>query len=184
MSVASDRRVVLLDRDGTINEEVHYLAHPDQLRLLPGVASGLRRLAQAGFALVVVTNQSGIARGLITPAALDAIHARLRDLLAAEGVVLEGIHACPHGPDDGCACRKPRPGLVEAAQKQNPFDPRRAFMVGDKKADLDLGRTVGAFSILVRTGYGRQVEATSGYRDAPIVDDLDAAARLILQRSS
>ncbi|GEO81939.1 D-glycero-alpha-D-manno-heptose-1,7-bisphosphate 7-phosphatase [Pararhodospirillum oryzae] len=178
------RRAVLLDRDGTINVDVHYLSDPDQLRLLPGAAQGLRRLQAAGFALIVVTNQSGVARGVIDPEVLDRIHDRFHALLAEEGVTLTGLHACVHGPDDDCACRKPRPGLVEAAQALTPFDPAQSYMIGDKQADLDLGLGVGACSILVRTGHGRETEAEGAPGAAFVADSLDEAASFILAREA
>src|SRR5262249_8146496 len=106
------RRFVLIDRDGTINVERNYIADPALLQLYPHTAAGLRELRAGGVGLAVVTNQSGIARGKITPAQLEQVHARLRELLAAEGVKLDGIYVCPHGPDDGCDCRKPLPGMV------------------------------------------------------------------------
>src|SRR5438128_1975955 len=105
------RRYVLLDRDGTINVERHYLATPEGLDLLPNPLTGLRRLVEWSVGLVVVSNQSGVARGYIEPAALDAIHERLRQLLAAGGVALEGIYTCMHLDEHGCNCRKPKPGL-------------------------------------------------------------------------
>lgn len=176
---SAPRRVVLLDRDGTINEDVHYLRHPDDLRLLPGAVEGLRRLAGLGFDLVVVTNQSGLARGYFSPADLEAIHARLCDLLTAEGVALAGIYVCPHGPDDGCSCRKPRPGLALAARADLGFDPGRAYVIGDKRADLHLARAIGATSILVRTGYGAEVERAGGHGAVYVADDLAAAAAYI-----
>lgn len=175
------RRVVMLDRDGTINVDVHYLADPDHMRLLPGAASGLRRLRDAGFEFAVMTNQSGIAHGRVDPALLPAIHARLEALLAEEGVRLAGIYVCPHKPEDGCACRKPEPGLVRQAQRDIPFDPADSFMIGDKEADVDLGLAVGATPILVRTGHGAEAErAGVGRKAAYVADNLDDAATFIL----
>ena len=101
------QRFVVLDRDGTINVERHYLSHPDQVELIANAALGLAALNTLGLGLIVVTNQSGVGRGMFDVARLDAIHARLRDLLAAEGVRLDGIYYCPHLPDAGCRCRKP-----------------------------------------------------------------------------
>jgi D-glycero-D-manno-heptose 1,7-bisphosphate phosphatase len=170
------RRFVLLDRDGTLNEERHYLSDPDQLEILAGVPAALRRLAAQGFGLVVVTNQSGVARGYFDIATLGRIHDRLQALLAAEGARLDGIYICPHGPDEDCACRKPLPGMVEQAARDFGFDPAQAFVVGDKAADIDLARAVGAKAILVRTGWGRKTEQEGRCSPDVIVDDLAGAA--------
>ena len=129
---------------------------PAQLELLSGAGEALRRLAGLGCGLIVVTNQSGIARGLIRPTELKAVHERLQELLAAEAVYLDGIYTCPHREEDNCGCRKPRTGLVEQAARECGFDPRECFLIGDKVSDIELGRNVGAVTFLVRTGYGCQ----------------------------
>jgi len=170
------RRFVLLDRDGTLNVERHYLADPGRLELLPGVPEALRRLRGAGLGLVVLTNQSGVGRGYFDRAAVDRVHDRLHELLAEAGVALDGIYVCPHGPDDGCACRKPDVGLALAAAAEHDFDPAAAVVVGDKAADVHLGRNLGATAVLVRTGYGEVTlrdEAVSA--DFVAADLLDAA---------
>jgi D-glycero-D-manno-heptose 1,7-bisphosphate phosphatase len=173
------RRAVLLDRDGTINVETHYLSRPEQLELLPGAADGLRMMRDLGLALIVVTNQSGIGRGYFTEDDLRDVHARFKDILAGEGVTLDGIYHCPHGADERCVCRKPGRGLVDQALADIAFDPARSFMIGDKRADLDLGRAVGAESVLVRTGYGSGVESEGGHGAAFIADSLTQAAAFI-----
>jgi phosphoheptose isomerase len=172
--------VVVLDRDGTLNVEVNYLSHPDQVVLIPGVADGLRRLRAAGCRLIVVTNQSAIGRGFFDEARLGEIHERLRALLADEGVTLDAIYHCPHRPDDGCRCRKPGTELVERAASELGFDPSRAFVVGDKPCDIDLGRAVGAHTVLVRTGYGLGHESAGDASADFVVDDLSAAAGVII----
>lgn len=172
--------VVVLDRDGTLNVEVHYLSHPDQVELLPGVTEGLTALRTAGCRLVVVTNQSGIARGYFDEQRLTAIHARLRELLAAHGVTLDAIYHCPHLPSDACACRKPGPLLIERAAADLGFDPASVFVIGDKPCDIDLGRGVGATTLLVRTGYGAGHEAAGDAAADFVVDDLPEAARVII----
>lgn len=179
------RRFVLIDRDGTLNVEKDYLSDPAKLELTTGAGAALARLQQNGYGLVVLTNQSGIARGYFSLAQLDAIHARLRSLLANSGIQLDGIYLCPHGPDEDCPCRKPRSGMVDQAVKDLGFDPRQAFMIGDKLADLQLGRAVGATTILVRTGYGRKTEESlpNGLADHT-ADDLAAAADWILSQAS
>ena len=152
-------RYVVLDRDGTLIVERNYLADPAELELLVGVGSGLRRLKSCGLRLIIVTNQSAVGRGRLTHEQLHAIHARLRDMLSAEGISIEGIYYCPHTPDDGCDCRKPRPGLLMQAACEHTFDPRDSFVIGDKLSDIELGRRAGAISILVRTGYGAEFAA-------------------------
>lgn len=148
------RRFVLLDRDGTLIEDRGYLSDPVGVALLPGVAAGLRALTAAGLGLAVVSNQSGVARGYYTEADVAAVNARLAGLLRSEGVTVNGFYHCPHGPDAGCACRKPAPGMAFKAARELGFDPVRAFVVGDKSADIGLGRAIGATTVLVLTGEG------------------------------
>lgn len=174
------KRFVLIDRDGTLNVEKNYLSDPAELELIPGAGAALKRLRDAGFGIAVVTNQSGIARGYFDLDRLAQIHARLGELLAAEGALVDGIYLCPHGPDDDCACRKPLPGMIEQAAAEHGFDPARAVVIGDKEADVELGRGVGATTILVRTGYGRKTEA-KGSRADHVADDLPAAVDIILR---
>jgi D-glycero-D-manno-heptose 1,7-bisphosphate phosphatase len=171
------RRFVVMDRDGTLIVERHYLSDLEQVELLPNVAEGLRQLSAMGLGLVVLTNQSAIGRGFFDEARLEQIHQRLRELLAAEGVQLDGIYFCPHLPDDHCECRKPRTGLMERAAKELGFDPAAAFVIGDKPCDVELGQRVGATTFLVRTGYGAQHEgATSADY---VVDGVAEAAQVI-----
>jgi D-glycero-D-manno-heptose 1,7-bisphosphate phosphatase len=158
---------VFVDRDGTLNREVDYLRRVDDLRLLPGAAAALRSLTAAGFAVVVVTNQSGVARGLIAPAVLTAIHHALQRRLAAAGGRLAGIYVCPHHPVAGtpplrrrCRCRKPAPGLVRRAVRELGLDLARSYCVGDSPADLGLAAATGTRGVLVLTGYGRRTAAT------------------------
>ena len=175
-----NKRFVLLDRDGTINDEIGYVLRPEELRLIPGAADGLRELQDLGLGLVVVTNQSPIGRGMLTADGLEAIHDRLRELLAQASVTLDRIEHCPHRPDEGCACRKPGTLMVERASAALGFDPAATWIVGDHAGDLRLGRAVGARTILVRTGHGE--EELAGGADAfadHVVDDLGAAAALI-----
>jgi len=185
----SEHAAVFLDRDGTINREVNYLADPADLELLPGAAEALRRLKDAGYLLCVVTNQSGVARGLLDEDRLAEVHVRLRELLSAEGVQLDWIGYCPHHPTEGrtgyranCSCRKPRPGmLLEAAARLN-IDLDRSWCVGDSMRDLKAGERVGVMGLLVRTGKGaeqaRKAESSGHYVD--VVDDLPGAADRIL----
>ena len=183
--------VVFLDRDGTINEEVGYLRQPEDLKLLPRAAEGLRLLKEAGLALVVLTNQSGIARGYFDEETLARVHERLNELLAAQGVELDGLYYCPHHPDEGCSCRKPKTGLAERAAEELGLDLKRAFVVGDRDVDVALGKNLGATSVLVLTGYGRRDLSRLLSREgkAPacvtpdmVAEDLFQAAKKILAR--
>jgi D-glycero-D-manno-heptose 1,7-bisphosphate phosphatase len=173
------QRFVLLDRDGTLNVDRNYLADPAQLELIPRSGEALARLRQLGLGLVVVTNQSGVARGMIRPEQLIAVHQRLAELLAEHGVRLDGLYCCPHAIADDCACRKPRTGLVEQAARELGFDPSQGFVVGDKAIDIELGERVGATTLLVRTGYGAETEQAGSAKPGYIVDDLAAAAEMI-----
>ncbi len=168
----SGRRFVLLDRDGTVIVERHYLADPDGVTLLPGAVEGLLRLRRLDLRLAIVSNQSGIGRGYFSDADLKRVNARMTALLAAEGIHLDGIYCCPHAPEQDCDCRKPKPGLVEAAARELDFDPRAAFVVGDSRADVDLGRAVGATSVLVRTGHGEDTLAQAGVSPDHVVANL------------
>lgn len=174
----------MLDRDGTIIKNIPYLSDPDLISFLPGAIAGLNRLVQAGFGLVIISNQSGIARGLVTPDQLNAIHTRLRKLLADEGIPISGIYYCPHHPDDRCACRKPQPGLLVNAIQDNQFDPEKSFMIGDSMVDIGFGKNAGAYTILVRTGNGKETESLATIRPDCIVDTLADAAVVILRISS
>lgn len=156
------RPAVFLDRDGTINEQMGYVNHLSRFVLLPGVAQAVRLLNEHGIPAVVVTNQSGLARGYFPPALLDAVHAEMERLLAAEGARIDGIYVCPHHPEakvaqyrQSCRCRKPLPGLLEQAAADLHLDLARSFIVGDRWSDLECGVLVGATPVLVLTGYGQ-----------------------------
>jgi len=176
---------VLLDRDGTLNRECHYLNDPARLELLPGALEGLVELGRAGVGLAVVTNQSGLARGLITEDQLRAIHQRLDEWFCAAGVEVVGYYICPHGPEAQCGCRKPAVGLAEQAARDWGMQWDRTFVVGDKPADLGLARAIGATPVLVQTGYGLETERSLSTADRAgvlVVADLQAAAQSILAR--
>jgi D-glycero-D-manno-heptose 1,7-bisphosphate phosphatase len=140
---------VFLDRDGTIVADKHFLADPDRLELLPHAAEGLRELHRLGARLVVVTNQSGVGRGYFAEDVVDAMNDRLRTLLAADGVELDGIYVCPHSPDDGCECRKPRSGLFLRAAEDLDVDLAESFVIGDRDVDVEAGRRIGAVPIRI-----------------------------------
>ena len=173
------RRFVLLDRDGTINEDIGYVLHPADVRLIAGSAEAIRRLNDLGVGVVVVTNQSPIGRGLLTAERLQDIHDRLRVLLDDAGAEVDGFEVCPHTPDDGCDCRKPATAMVVRAAARLEFDAATAFVIGDHAGDMRLGRAVGATTILVLTGHGREecVDALP-YADH-VAPDLRAAVEIV-----
>lgn len=171
--------VAILDRDGTVIVDKDYLADPEGVELLPGSAEGLRRLRALGLRLVIVTNQSGVGRGYFSADAMHAVNDRVREILAASGAPVEGIYACPHGPDENCACRKPQPGLIEQAAADLGFDPAECVVIGDKAADIELGKALGAMTVLVRTGYGAQTEADASACPDYVADTLLDAADFI-----
>lgn len=177
--MSSSRRFVLLDRDGTLIEERHYLSDPDEVAILPGAIPGLRRLRELGFGLAIVSNQSGIGRGLFDTTQLEQIHQRMIAILTRSGVTIDGIYVCPHTPDDNCDCRKPRPGLALQAAARHGFRLNEAIVIGDKPCDIDLGKRVGACTILVRTGYGREHEEAGGSQPDYVTDDLTGAAEIV-----
>ncbi|HWO22297.1 MAG TPA: D-glycero-beta-D-manno-heptose 1,7-bisphosphate 7-phosphatase [Kofleriaceae bacterium] len=188
------RRCVFLDRDGVINEEVEYLHEPERVALVAGAAEAIAALGRAGLAVVVVTNQAGIARGMYTERELAAVTARIGELLAGAGARLDGVYFCPHHPEAGrgpyriaCRCRKPGPAMLEQAAAELGLDLAGSAIVGDKASDLEAGRAAGCAAVLVRTGYGAQEEARliadarADLADA-VFDSLAAAAPWLIAR--
>jgi D-glycero-D-manno-heptose 1,7-bisphosphate phosphatase len=180
------RRAVFLDKDGTLVENVPYNVDPARIRLAPG-ASGLRRLHDAGYRLVVVSNQSGVARGAFAEAALAGVERRLRELLAGFGVVLAGFHYCPHHPEAEilayrreCSCRKPAPGLLVGAAAAHGLDLARSWMVGDILDDVEAGRRAGCRAVLLDNGGEDQWQAGEHRIPDLVARDLGEAAELIL----
>jgi len=145
---------VFLDRDGVINEEMGYINHITRFVLLPRSLAAIRRLNEAGVKAVVVTNQSGAARGYFPESLIDEVNAHMTRLLAAGGAHLDGIYTCRHGPDEGCPCRKPRTGLLEQAMRDLHLDRSRSYLVGDRFKDVETAANAGIKGILVLTGYG------------------------------
>lgn len=180
------RRAAFLDRDGTINVEVNYLYRPADLVLIRGAAPAIARLNQAGYLVIVVTNQAGVARGYYSLAALHALHAHVYEQLMGLGARIDAFFFCPHHPDftGSCDCRKPAPGMLRAAAQQYEIDLQRSWMIGDAAGDLGAGNAAGCRTILVRTGYGPAVE--QNLRDVALVrpdaiaDDLAAAVDHVL----
>ncbi|EWH02798.1 D-glycero-beta-D-manno-heptose 1,7-bisphosphate 7-phosphatase [Halomonas sp. BC04] len=170
-------KLVILDRDGVINHDSDdYIKSLDEWIPYPGSIEAIARLSQAGWTVAIATNQSGIARGYYDEAALESMHDELHRLVAIAGGRIAHIAYCPHGPDDGCDCRKPRPGLLE--QIREALELRslaRSWMVGDSLRDLQAGQAMGCRSILVRTGKGERTEAKGiGLEQAMVFNDLAA----------
>ena len=181
------RAAVFLDRDGTLVVERGYLARSEDIELLPGVAAALRSLQATGFALVVVSNQSGVGRGLFPLSRVFEAMARLRVLLRAEGVELDGVYFCPHRPEAGCGCRKPSAELLRQAAANLGLSLRDSVMLGDKLLDVETGHAAGSRGVLLRSGYGRDEEhrwAAGDGHPAPdlVADDLPAALEWLLER--
>ena len=159
------RPVVFLDRDGTLNEEIGYIKDLEKLQLIKGAAAAIRKLNEAGVAAILVTNQTGAARGYYAEDHIVHLNRRLQDLLAAENAHLDAVYYCPHLAEGTvapynreCNCRKPLPGMVESALAENAdLDRSRSYVVGDKSTDVELARNCGAKGILVTTGYGQDV---------------------------
>jgi D-glycero-D-manno-heptose 1,7-bisphosphate phosphatase len=180
------RRAVFLDRDGTINEERDYLWRVEDFVFIPGAPEAIRLLREAGFLVVVVTNQSGIGRGYYDEAALERLHAHMAAELAKAGAGVDAAYFCPHHPRHGqgeygreCACRKPLPGMLLSAASDLGIDLAGSWVVGDKLSDIEAGQAAGCRSLLVRTGYGA-AEAAAAPPEVPVYADLLAAARAIV----
>lgn len=187
-------KIIFLDRDGTMNEEVNYLYKPEDLRILPGVAEAIGLLRSAGYRIVVVTNQAGVARGYYTCQDVEALHQYLNEQLKKEGAWVDHFFYCPHHPVHGlgiyqkeCDCRKPGTGMFAMAEQYYEIDRSRSYMIGDKLLDVEAGNRYGVKGILVGTGYGAALHE-SGTKDGkePIYDfyaeTLMDAARYIVER--
>jgi len=180
------RPAVFLDRDGTLVNDPGFQRDPSSVTLLPGAAAAVGRLNAAGFVVIVVTNQSGIARGLISEAQYHAVERRISDLFAEAGARLDATYHCPHYPDVGgpCDCRKPGRLLYERAAKDFGLNVMASWGVGDRLSDLEPVRALGGASILVRTGAGRAHEDEAYNAGYLVVDDLGAAVDRILAAST
>ncbi len=187
------KTAVFLDRDGTINEQMGYINHIDRFILLPGAAEAIRTLNEHNIPVIVVTNQSGLARGYFPPSLLEKVHTKMERQLARAGANIDGLYICPHHPEakeeqyrKACNCRKPKIGLLEQAAAELNLDLSRSFMVGDRWSDLKCGIQAGATSILVLTGYGRGDLEYIGPRQeiqpTAVAEDLREAVGWILER--
>lgn len=189
-------KIIFLDRDGTINEEVNYLYKREDLRILEGVAEALIILRAAGYQIVVVSNQAGVARGYYTCSDVEQLHKYLNQQLKEKGAWIDHFFFCPHHPTHGigdykidCDCRKPGIGMFRMAEQLYQIDKARSYMIGDKLLDVEAGKTYGVKGILVGTGYGKSAYAqAAAHGEAPAydcyVENLLAAARYIAQEDA
>lgn len=179
--MATPTPAVFLDRDGTLNVEKNYLHRIEDWEWIPGAVEAIRRLNAAGYTVVVVTNQAGIARGLYGEAEVAALHDFVYRDLARRGARVDAFYHCPHHPDHGsaCDCRKPAPGMILQAAAELGLDLGRSWLVGDKVSDVEAARAAGVRPILVRTGYGASEEAETD--SAEVVDDIGGAIETILR---
>lgn len=175
-------RFVFLDRDGTLVEDHGYTYKREDYKLLPGVARGLHRIASAGYQLVIVTNQSGIGRGYFTQDDFEGFQAELIVDLAEQDVQIAATLFCPHLPDAGCNCRKPKPGLLERARKEFYADLAESWVIGDSPCDLELAKNAGCRSILILTGKGQETSREAA-PEIPRASSLLEAADLILRNT-
>jgi len=189
------KSAVFLDRDGTINEQMGYINHISRFHLLPGVANAIKRLNDAHIPVIVVSNQSGLARGYFPEELLTAVHKKMDEQLAEKGARVDAVYYCPHHPEakeerfrKACNCRKPKPGLIFTAAKELELDPEKSFVVGDRWSDIKTAAACGARSVLVRTGYGRGDEEYIGpfqeIQPHKKCDDLQGAVDWILTQIS
>jgi D-glycero-D-manno-heptose 1,7-bisphosphate phosphatase len=149
------RRAVFLDRDGTIGEEVGYVNHIDRFQVFPFAAKAIRQLNEAQIPVIVVTNQSGVARNIFPESLVHEVHKKMIAEVAAGGAWIDAVYFCPHKSEDACECRKPNPGLLHRAAREHGLDLAASWMVGDRYADLEMAHAAGGRAILVMTGYGR-----------------------------
>ncbi len=175
-------KAVFVDRDDTICKDVGYCRRPEDLELLPGSAMGIKLLNDNGFKVVVVTNQSGIARGYLNEATLSMIHQKMENDLARSGAHIDAIYYCPHHPDDGCQCRKPAAEMGWRAIRELKIDPACSFVVGDRLLDIIFAKNLGAKSVLIANKKGQEELQSAGVSPDFIASDLESAARLILAR--
>jgi histidinol-phosphate phosphatase family protein len=180
-------RAVFLDKDGTLIEDVPYNVDPERIRLTPGAAEGLRGIAAAGYLLIVVSNQSGVAHGYFAEEDLAAVERRLQELLGEQGVRLDGFYHCPHHPHGqvasyavACSCRKPQPGLILRAAQEHDVDVTQSWLVGDILNDIEAGRTAGCRTILIDNGNETEWQLSPRRQPHFVVRDLREAAQVIL----
>jgi D-glycero-D-manno-heptose 1,7-bisphosphate phosphatase len=176
------RPFLLLDRDGTLIVEKNYLSDPEEVEVIPGVIKGLRTLRDKGFRFVVLSNQAGVGRGYYKENDVYAVNNRMLELLSQQGITFDGVFFCPHHPDAGCLCRKPRPGMAYKAMDEIGFSLEKAAFIGDKACDIELGKSLGIPAILVRSGYGKEQEAALTDVADFIANDMEEAAQWLCYR--
>jgi histidinol-phosphate phosphatase family protein len=179
MIPATNSPVVILDRDGTIIADAHYLRDPNHIQLLPGAVEGLQRLTELGLQLLLVTNQSGVGRGFFSMREVEAVHEELRKRLFHHGIQLRGIFVCPHSPDQGCECRKPKTGLVKDAVQSLCLRLERVYVIGDRSCDIDLSHNLGATALWVSNATHHDEVAQSARGPHFTVNNLLEAAMVI-----
>lgn len=174
-------RYVILDRDGTINVDSDtFIKSPEEWLPLPGSLEAIALLNRHGYKVVVISNQSGVARGLFDLVTLEAMHDKMRQMATAAGGKIEAIYFCPHGPDDDCSCRKPKPGLFEAFARDKQIDLKDVYSIGDSLRDIEASLAVGARPILVKTGKGQKTALNTPELHLPIFENLyDAATHIV-----
>ena len=183
MGLAREHKLVVLDRDGTLNAEPEdFLRDPEDWQPLPGALEAVARLHHGGWRLVIASNQSGIGRGLFDVAQMNAVHARMHKLVAAAGGRIEAVFFCPHAPDEDCPCRKPAPGLLEEIGRRTGVPPAQMVVVGDSVRDMQAAVAVGAQAHLVRTGQSAEGCPTDLPDGVQVHPDLSAFADALLNR--
>ena len=180
-------KLSILDRDGVINQDSDaYIKSPEEFIPIPGSLEAIARLTQAGFTIVVATNQSGIARGMYDETILEKMHDKLHGLLEPLGGKIEKIYFCPHGPDDNCDCRKPKPGMIRQILKDYAANPSEVIAIGDSLRDLQAAQQFGVPSIAVKTGKGKktvqQLQKEAALKDTPVYENLADAVTAILKK--
>ncbi|MBF0429608.1 MAG: D-glycero-beta-D-manno-heptose 1,7-bisphosphate 7-phosphatase [Magnetococcales bacterium] len=181
--MTTTKKFLLLDRDGVCNRDrSDYVRLPEELEILPGIPASLGRLHRAGYRVIIITNQAGVGKGLIRPTDLEAIHQSLKSQVAMAGGHIDGIYFCPHLTEAQCSCRKPKPGLILAAQKEWGFNPKETWMVGDAVRDVQAARAAGCRPALVRTGHG--LESIQQLPDVLAFDDLADFTDFLLQENT
>lgn len=179
----AENRYVLLDRDGVINQDSDdFIKSPDEWLPIEGSLEAIVLLNEHGYKVVVVTNQSGVARGLLDNATLEQIHAKMQRMTEQKGGKIDAIYFCPHGPDDNCNCRKPKPGLLEAFASDHHVSLTGMAVIGDSLRDLQAAEAVGASPILVKTGKGRKTQTENPNLNIPIFENLYDAAKYLTSR--
>jgi D-glycero-D-manno-heptose 1,7-bisphosphate phosphatase len=181
MKLDTQTRALFLDRDGVLIDYIPYLCDPDRVSIPDGAPQALYHWQAAGYLLIVVTNQSGIGRGLFTWADLEAVHQRMADAYTQSGVHFTEILVCPHHPQAGCTCRKPSPEMIQQAAQRYCIDLERSFFIGDNLSDLECARNAGCQAVLVLTGLGKvtQKSLEEEYRKVPVFSNLHHTVQLL-----